>query len=126
MNETISNLRSTLQQPTSPTSAPSLLALPLDATLSLISERQNELSDLNQRIESLQQALPLKTVELEKIEGELMVLGEQKATAVQGAREAMGRRDRGLDGGDELELRGRWLKGVETGLKRMLDVEATA
>ena len=94
--------------------------------MSLISERQNELSDLNQRIESLQQALPLKTVELEKIEGELMVLGEQKATAVQGAREAMGRRDRGLDGGDELELRGRWLKGAETGLKRMLDVEATA
>lgn len=126
LNESINNLRNTLQQPTFSTTAPSSLALPLDATLSLISERQSELDDLNQQIKSLQQALPPKTRELEKIENELKVLEDQKVVAVQSAREAMRSRDDGGDAGDELEMRGRWLRGVDSGLRTMLGVGAAA
>lgn len=39
-----------------------------------------------------------------------------------GAREAVKRREEG-GGGDDLEGRGRWLKGVEAGLRGMLEVE---
>lgn len=38
------------------------------------------------------------------------------------ASEAVRRREEG-GGGDELERRGRWLKGVEKGLRGMLEVE---
>jgi len=82
------------------------------------------MADLDRQIKSLQQALPSKTRELGKVESELKELESQKATAVQGAREAMSRRHGGADGGDELEMRGRWLKGVDTSLRAMLGVEA--
>lgn len=81
---------------------------------------------MNQQIKSLQQALPPKTRELEKVENELRTLEGQKAIAVQGAREAMGRRDGGEGGGDDLEMRGRWLKGVDSSLRGMLGVGAAA
>lgn len=79
---------------------------------------------LDRQIKSLQQALPSKSRELEKVESELKVLESQKATAVQGAREAMSRRDGGADRGDELEMRGRWITNVDSSLRAMLGVEA--
>ena len=126
LKDTISTLRSTLQQPTSSVATASSLSLPLDATLSLISERQSELGDLNQQIKGLQQSLPPKTRELEKVENELKVLEGQKAVAVQTAREALRTRDDGVEENVELEMRGRWLKGVESGLRGMLGIDATA
>ena len=126
LNDTIASLRSTLQQSTSSTTSSSSLALPLDATLSLISERQSEMHDLDLEIESLQQALSPKARELEKIENELKDLEDRKAGAIQSAKEAQRRRGDGAGNGDELEMRGRWLKGVESGLKEMLGIGIAA
>jgi len=46
----------------------------------------------------------------------------RKMKAVQEAQEARRRRQDGAGIGDELEERGRWLRGVETGLRKMLEV----
>lgn len=126
LNKTLASLRKTLQQNTPSTSDSSSLSLPLDATQSLVSERQKELAELNQQLKSLQQALPQKTRELEKAENELRLVEAQKEIAVQGARDAMGRRGDGAEGADDLEMRGRWLRGVEGTLRGMLELGATA
>ena len=73
----------------------------------------------------MQQKLPPKQRELEKAENELKGLEAQKEVVVQGAREAMRSREDGAEVADELELRGRWLKGVESGLRAMLEVKGT-
>lgn len=120
LNTAISQLRSKTQQP-SP-SHPSH-NLPLPATQSLLSERQAELERLNSQLKILQQALPKKTRELERAENEAKRLEGERERVVGQAREAMRRREGG-SGADELEMRGRWLRGVEGGLRGMLGVEA--
>lgn len=126
LNSTLASLRTTLNHnpPTTSSTNPSSLSLPLDATQALLQEREAELADLNQQLKSLQQALPPKQRELEKAENELRAVEAQKEIALQGAREAMGRRGDGPggEGVDELELRGRWLRGVEISLRAMLEV----
>ena len=126
LNETITTLRSTLQQPASSSTASPNLALPLDATLSLVSERQSEIAALDQQIESLQQNLDPQTRALEEAQSELKVLEEQAEVAVRAAREASRRREDGNEGINELEMRGRWLQGVDYSLRSMLDVDAVA
>ncbi|KAL8822497.1 MAG: hypothetical protein Q9191_006767 [Dirinaria sp. TL-2023a] len=125
LNETITALRSTLQQPASSSTASPNLALPLDATLALVSERRNEIEALDEQIKSLQQGLGAKTTALEEAQSDLKLLEEQAEVAVQAASEA-GRRRGGAEGVDELEMRGRWLQGVEYSLRNMLDVDAVA
>jgi chromosome segregation ATPase len=120
LNTALSQLRATTQQP-SP-SHPSH-NLPLPATQSLFSERQAELDKLNSQLKILQQALPKKSRELERAESEAKGLEEQRERVLCQARDAMRRRDEG-SGADELEMRGRWLRGVENGLRGMLGVEA--
>lgn len=70
----------------------------------------------------LQSALPERKRDVSRLEGELEPLQQHKKQAVEEAKEA--RRLRGGDGGmaKELEERGRWLKGVDTGLRAMLQV----
>lgn len=97
------------------------LSLPLHATTSLLSERVNELAQLNQQLKTLQQALPRKTRELEKVENELKVVEMQRDGVVMAAREAVKRKEEG-GWGDGLEGRRRWLKGAEVGLKEMLEI----
>ena len=87
-----------------------------------MAERESELTQLNQQLKTLQQALPRKTRELEKVENELRIVEAQRDGATMGARDAVRRRKEG-GGGDELEGRGRWLKGVEAALRGMLEVE---
>lgn len=97
------------------------LSLPLPATLDLLSSRQSELDQLNHQLKTLQNALPRKTRELETLERELRPLEMQKAGAVAAAKEARRRKEEGQRGvGDELELKGRWYRGVETGLTELL------
>ncbi|MCJ1381986.1 hypothetical protein MMC17_005098 [Xylographa soralifera] len=101
------------------------LSLPLPATLELAASRQAELDEVNKELRSLQQSLPRKTRELELLEKELKPLEAQKASTVAAAQEARRRKEeaeRGL--GNELELKGRWYRSVETGLREMLSVEA--
>lgn len=112
----ISSLQATLaqlqksQQSTSAPTNPSL-ALPLPATLSLLSTRTSELDALNAQLCHLQTAVRPKARELERLENELRPLEVQKAGTVQGAREARRMREEGGGEAGEMELRGRWLRG---------------
>ena len=100
------------------------MSLPLPATHELLSVRQAELNELNQQLKTLQQTLPRKTRERERMESELKPLQAQKSGAVSAAKEAQRRKEDGEKGiGDDLELKGRWYTSVETGLKEMLGVE---
>ena len=63
--------------------------------------------------------------ELERLEGELKPLEVRRAGMVAAAGESRRRKEEGeRGGGDDLEVRGRWYRGVETGLRGMLGVEA--
>jgi len=120
LQETISSLQA--QQ--APTSSNPALALPLQPTLDLLAERELHLSDLDQQIAALRAAMPAKKREVEELQDELAPLQLRKIKAVQEAQDAQRRRrEDGLGGdGDELEEKGRWLRGVETGLRSMLEV----
>lgn len=119
LQSTIESLRP-LTSPSTISKSPSL-SLPLHATTSLLSERVNELAQLNQQLKTLQQALPHKTRELEKVENELKVVEMQRDGVVMAAREAVKRKEEG-GWGEGLEGRRRWLKGAEAGLKEMLEI----
>lgn len=55
------------------------------------------------------------------LERELKPLEMQKAGTVAAAKEARRRKEEGERGaGDELELKGRWYRSVETGLRELL------
>ena len=98
--------------------------LPLPATQELVKERKAELDDINQQLKALQQALPRQTTALEREERQWRSLQQDKERAVIGAREALiGKKEGG--GADELELRGRWLKGANDGLRQMLGIEVS-
>lgn len=121
LQSTLTTLRS-MPHSTSPSASSPNFSLPLPATLSLLAERESELAQLNQQLKTLQQALPRKTRELEKAENDLKIVEAQRDGVAIGAREAVKRRKEG-GGGDDLEGRGRWLKGVEAGLRGMLEVD---
>lgn len=99
------------------------MAMSLPATLEMIEERKVELDEANAQLKLLQQALPRQTRTLEMEEREFRKLEAERERAVSAAREAVERKQEG-GGADELEMRGRWLRGVELGLKGMLEVEA--
>ncbi|KAF6236987.1 hypothetical protein HO173_004866 [Letharia columbiana] len=99
------------------------LAMPLPATLELLDERQASLDEVNVQLKALQQALPRQTRTLENEERELQKLELERDRAVGLAREAVERKQEG-GGADELERKGRWLRGVETGLREMLEIGA--
>jgi chromosome segregation ATPase len=121
LEESLAALRA--QQAT--TSANPSLALPLPATLDLISQRQAELDQLNQQLKILTHAVPRKTRELERLQSELRPLEMQRAGTVAAAREAQRRKEEGERGiGDDLEMKGRWYRSVEAGLKDMLNTMA--
>ncbi|KAK3172444.1 hypothetical protein OEA41_005766 [Lepraria neglecta] len=98
------------------------MALPLPATLQLVEERKARLEEVNRQLKSLQQAVPRQTRVLESEERELRKLEGERGRAVQAAREAVERKSEG-GGADELEMRGRWLRGVEGAVRGMLEVE---
>ena len=122
LNQTLAALRAQNQQTNTSSTNPSL-ALPLPATLSLLEQRQANLDEINAQITSLHQALPRQTRVLENEQRELQKLEIERERAVGLAREAVESKEEG-GGADELEVRGRWLRGVESGLKGMLEVEA--
>lgn len=106
-----------------PGSSPNL-NLPLEKTLALVEEREKERAELDRQLEQLQVMLPRKTKELERLNAELQPLEVKRLGSSAAAKEAKRRREEGLGGvGDDLEERGRWWRGVESGLKGMLDVE---
>ncbi|KAK3711845.1 hypothetical protein LTR37_009363 [Vermiconidia calcicola] len=121
----IANLEATiavLRQSQGPRSDNPSLSLPLQPTLTLLGEREEQLADMDRQIEALQAALPHKQVQVTAMQDEVSILNAKKIRAVDEAREARRRRAKGGGVGDELEERGRWLRGVEAGLRGMLEV----
>ncbi|KAI9715873.1 MAG: hypothetical protein M1812_005693 [Candelaria pacifica] len=125
--EQISDLQATiaeLQASQAPISDKPSLSMPLPATLSLLSTREEELAHLNHQLAALQSTLPRKTRELDRLEAELKPLEIQKLGTTAAAKEARRRKEDGMGGvGDDLEERGRWWRGVEGSLKAVLEVE---
>ena len=99
------------------------MALPLPATLDLLEEKRANLDEINAQLKALQQAIPRQTRMMEMEERELRKLEAERERAVGAAREAAERR-RGGDGASDLEMKGRWLRSAESGLKLMMEVEA--
>lgn len=95
--------------------------MPLQPTLELLAEREQQLSEVDRQIAALQAALPAKRQDVERLQDELAPLQMRKINAVQEAKEARRRRENG-GLGDELEERGRWLRSVDSGLRAMLEV----
>ena len=122
MEETLSELRRQNQSLGTSSDGNPALALPLPATLDLLREKRASLDEINAQLKSLQQALPRQTRALEVEERELRKLEAEREIAVNSARQAVERKQDG-GGADELELRGRWLRGVGNGLRGMLEVE---
>ena len=122
LNQTLARLRKQNQSTDTNETNPAL-ALPLPATLELLDERQASLDEVNAQLKALQQALPRQTRALGNEERELEKLEGERERAVGLAREAVGRRQEG-GGADELERKGRWLRGIESGLREMLEVGA--
>ena len=121
LETTIASIQS--HQATSTSTNPSLL-LPMPATVKLIDARQAELDELDRQLRAVQMTLPQRIRELERAEGELSTLETHKAGVVAAAKEARRRKEDGERGiGDSLELRGRWYRGMEAGLRDMLDIE---
>ena len=120
----IANLESTiaqLQQSQAPKSGNPQLSMPLQPTLQLLNEREEHLMDLDQQIEALRASLPHKRDEIVNLQDQVSILNTRKIKAVEEAKEARRRRENG-GMGDELDERGRWLRGVESALRSMLEV----
>lgn len=104
--------------------ANSTLNMPLEKTLALVEERKRERAELDRELEQLQVMVPRKTRELERLSAELQPLEVKRLGTTASAREAKRRKEEALGGvGDDLEERGRWWRGVESGLKGMLGVD---
>ncbi|EME38615.1 hypothetical protein DOTSEDRAFT_160209 [Dothistroma septosporum NZE10] len=117
LEEAIENLK-TKQEPSSEDPE---MRLDLQQTRQLLDDRQRELRSVDMEIERLQAALPAKQAEVQRLRDELAPIQMRKIKAVEEAQEAKKRREMGA-GADELEKTGRWLRGVETSLKAMLEV----
>ncbi|KAL8839051.1 MAG: hypothetical protein Q9170_001887 [Blastenia crenularia] len=90
----------------------------------LMGDREREIEEAERLVEELQDKVPRKERELGMLQEELRVLAKEKEKAVEGAREAVKSRKVGGEVGNEMEVRGRWLKGCEEGLRGLLGVEA--
>ncbi|KAI6912569.1 hypothetical protein KC334_g2030 [Hortaea werneckii] len=100
------------------------LNLPLQPTVELLEKREQESADLDAKIDALRAALPGKRQQVERLRDELTPMQARKIKTVQEAQEARRRREGGGAGGagDELEEKGRWLRGSEASLKGMLEL----
>jgi len=120
LQASVDGLRATQAPGSNPT-----LHMPLDKTLALFEERERERAELDRQLEQLQVMLPRKTKELERLNAELQSLEVKRLGSTASANEARRRKEEALGRvGDDLEERGRWWRGVESGLKGMLGVES--
>lgn len=119
LQESIAELKEAQQPGSNPT-----LNMPLEKTLALVEEKERERAELDRQLEQLQVLVPRKTRELERLNAEVQPLEVKRLGSTASAREAKRRKEEALGGvGDDLEERGKWWRGVETGLKGMLEIE---
>ncbi|KAK4989461.1 hypothetical protein LTR50_003204 [Elasticomyces elasticus] len=120
----IANLESTLsslQRSQGPVSADPDLNFSLSATQALLSQREAEAEALDAQIARLQTTIADKDRRIRQEESAMGPLEERKQAAIDGARTARQRRENGRLG-DGLEEQGRWLRGVDTVMRGMLEV----
>jgi len=126
--EQIADLKSTietLKAAQEPKSDNPLLILSLPQTMDMLSETEEESMKLDMELAELQAAIQIRARELSQLQSELAPLQVLRGRAVADAEDSKKRKAQGISGlGDELEERGRWLKGVETTLKGMLEAGA--
>ncbi|QKX63880.1 uncharacterized protein TRUGW13939_11052 [Talaromyces rugulosus] len=124
LENTIATLRASQAQhalaadPSNPASSQNLS---LPATLSLLAEREAELAGIDRQLTSMHTTLPRKTREAEAMQRELGVLERRKTETLGQAREAQRKKLEGES--DGLEEMGRWYRGAEATLKKLVDVE---
>jgi len=126
--EQIEGLKSTiarLQAAQEPKTDNPLLGMPLTKTLEVLAEKDAESAKLDREIEELRTAAERRMRELDRMQTELEPLRAQKTRAVNDAQDAQTRKAQGISGlGDDLEQRGRWLRGVETTMRSILEAGA--
>ena len=116
--ENLSSQRST-QQDSAPTSSTPSQSLPLPATLSLLESHQATILDLDAELQALREASAQKQQDLKRLQKELKPLASKRDEMV---RRAVDAKEKGGVGG-EMEVMGRWYRGVDSGLREMLGVK---
>lgn len=102
-----------------------LLNMTLQHTMEAVQEKERECAELDKQLDLLRATLQKQTKETERAQLELQPLELKRTTVMTSAREAKKRKQAMLGGaGDDLEERGRWLRGVDLGLRGMLGVES--
>ena len=100
------------------------LGMSLEATVSLVEEKETQLDRVTERLEQVDEQKARKVKELRRLEEEVASAEGERDRAVKGAEDARKRRKAGKGGiGDEVEARGRWLRGVENTMRGLLEVE---
>lgn len=100
------------------------MRLGLEATVELVEEREEKLGRLDERLQEMVEQKEAREGELKRLREEVGSAEGVRDQAVTSAGEAKRRREHGRSGtGDEMEERGRWLRGVESTMKSFLEVE---
>ncbi|KAI1845458.1 hypothetical protein JX266_008316 [Neoarthrinium moseri] len=100
------------------------LNLPLAKTVELVDAKKRKRAELERTLEQLQNQVPRKKKELERLQTELGPLETKKQNSAAAAKEAKRRKEAALGGvEDDLEERGRWFRAAEAGLRSMLEIE---
>lgn len=98
------------------------MSLSLEQTVDLVEEREDELSQLDRELEALAEERASRDAALERARQESKSAEKTRDQTVRSAREAQKRRKDGPAGMDEVEERGRWMRGVESTLSNLLQV----
>ncbi|KAL8763854.1 MAG: hypothetical protein Q9184_000450 [Pyrenodesmia sp. 2 TL-2023] len=96
----------------------------IEGILELTRQKERQREEVEKQLKTLHREMLGKGGELETLMGELRGLEKEKEKTVEGAREAVKSRKTGGEVGDDVEMKGRWLKGCEEGLRGLLGVEA--
>jgi predicted nucleic acid-binding Zn-ribbon protein len=115
----------TLRNAAEPKSNNPVLTLPLPRTLEVLSAKEDESARLDEELLAMRGVTERKQRELAQLQNELGSLQAQKTRATTEMADARTRKAEGISGlGDDLEQRGRWLRGVEITLRSMLEAVA--
>lgn len=100
------------------------LSLGLEQTVGLVEDREEQLMRLDENLRSLIEQRETKQRALKQAQDELKAAERTRDQTVRSAKEAQARRENGKGGMDDIEERGRWLRGVESTMKSLLEVES--
>ncbi|KAI1771633.1 hypothetical protein F4818DRAFT_197317 [Hypoxylon cercidicola] len=101
------------------------LNLPLVKTLDLVESKKHQRAELDRQLEQLQNQVPRKKKELDRLQAELQPLETKRQNSMAAAKEAKRRKEAALGGvEDDLEERGRWFRAAEAGLKQVLEMNS--